>query len=424
MKKIFPKSEYARNSIISVAGVGIASLIPLALAPVLGRIYTPEEVNTMGLFFSVSSMLAVAVNLRYAQAVAVADTDEDARNLVVGSMWLSMLSSVLLYLILLVGVEYIGELAKIPDADFYWLYLVPLSTFLISVCIALTGWLNRKKAFTGMAVNKIVRRGGEGIFQLVLGKLGFSFGYTVGTFLGDVTNFVVHLFQFRRTAGYFQKPDFSKISQTLKRYSNFPKHNLAPALLDTISLYLPYMYVNAYFADDISGQFFQCTQVLGFPIALIAATISQVLLQKLTENKQQSKPVSAIVKKHFLVLGLMALAGILILAFFGELVFVVFLGDQWVLAGQMSSVLVLGYAVKFAITPLSIIFFSHQELRMVSYWQYLRFGLIAAVFLLEGLTIWQFIWINVIIEVILYAIYLIMIFSLANRYDRSLNSTE
>lgn len=123
------------------------------------------------------------------------------------------------------------------------------------------------------------------------------------------------------------------------------------------------------------------------------------------------------------VLAAMALIGILVLFFFGESLFILFLGDQWGYAGQMASLMVFAYAMKFTITPLSVIFFSHQKLKTVSYWQYLRFAVIMGVCAMSGQNIQTFILVNVIAEVILYLIYLYMIVYLAKEYDNKLTKT-
>ncbi|MBL7897655.1 MAG: lipopolysaccharide biosynthesis protein [Crocinitomicaceae bacterium] len=421
MKRLLPKSEYARNSVISILGVGVASAIPILLQPILGRMYTPEEFNTMGLFVTTVSILSVVANLRYAQAVAVADTDEQARNILIGSFWLSAFFSLLLFILLLGFFNQFCFWLDVPVQSAFWLWLVPLSTFFMSASVGLNSWLNRKKYFKGMAYNKSIRRGGEGFLQVLFGKLKIFGGLTWGTFAGDFINMFVHLIQFRKSEGNFRKFNLLSLKSELKKYGHFPKHNLIPALLDTASLYLPFIFVNSFFDDDTSGQFFQCTNVLALPLALISMAISQVLLQKLTENKQKNKPVLSIILRHFWVLAAMAIVGIVTFFFFGEELFILFLGNQWEYAGQMSSLLVFAYAMKFTITPLSVIFFSHQKLKTVSYWQYLRFAVVLAVCSLSGHDIMTFIILNVCTEVILYLIYLYMIVYLANNYDNNLN---
>ncbi|MBK6527864.1 MAG: oligosaccharide flippase family protein [Crocinitomicaceae bacterium] len=79
MKNLLPKSDYAKNSIISILGVGVAALIPLAIRPFLGRMFTPEEFNLLGLYVTVTSILAIAANFRYGYAVVVTSDDEEAK---------------------------------------------------------------------------------------------------------------------------------------------------------------------------------------------------------------------------------------------------------------------------------------------------------------------------------------------------------
>ncbi len=176
---MLPKSEYAKNSIISVLGVAAASVIPFLLQPVLGRLYTPEDARILGLFVTTATVLSVIANFRYAQAVATTSTDDEAKNLLAATLYLSFFFSLLTAVIILIFSSQISTYFDIPAHQQYWLYLIPFSTFFISVCIGFNGWLNRYKKYKSMAVNKSVRRGGEGIVQVVLGKLKVSGGLVV-----------------------------------------------------------------------------------------------------------------------------------------------------------------------------------------------------------------------------------------------------
>jgi len=420
MKKYLPKSEYAKNSIISIVGVALASLIPLLIRPFLGRIFTPEEFNTMGLYITLVSVLAIAANFRYGYAVAIAKSDDDAKNALMASIVLSLLFSILVFVVLLLFGAFILQFLELDNSLSYWFYFVPISVFITSSCIGLNGWLNRKKSYTAMAVNKSVRRGGEGFFQLLFGKIKLTGGLLYGVILGDLLNFITHFFQFKRAEGNFKNVNSTSIKKVLRTYIDFPKYNLIPSLLDTLSLMLPFIIINGYYSKEISGQFYQSRDLLALPLVLVSTALSQVLLQRLSEHRANQKVIMPLLIRHIYFLATLGFLGVLILIPFGEDLFVIFVGDQWGMAGTMAAIMVISYAFKFVVTPLSVIFFSLEKVKISGYWQVAYFLGISSLLLIKTDDIYSFIRYYVIIEVAFYAIYLLLIISLAKKYDKEL----
>lgn len=400
--------------------MAIAAIIPVLIRPVLGRMFTPEEFNMVGLFVTISSILAIAANLRYGYAVAVTRTDREALAVLAGSIFLSLIFSIFVTgVILLFGKSLLFFLEESESGSFLsWLLFVPVSTFAISACIGFNGWLNRQKAFRGMAYNKILRRGSEGAIQLGSGKLSVNGGLILGTLLGDVINLIVHFFQFKKTGGTFKNIKRSEITSTLSTYSDFPKYNLLPALLDTLTLALPFLIINNRYSAELSGQFAQSRDLLSMPLVLISATISQVLLQRLVEQRNRNAAITPIVSKHLVYLGAMGLVGGVILFFFGEPLFLLFVGDQWGPAGQMATWMVIAFVLKFTISPLSVLFFAIERVKIASVWQLFYFTATTVLFLLpDDVGIYEFICWYVVIDAITYLVYLILIYREAKHFD-------
>ena len=420
MKLLIRRSEYVKNSLISVVGVALAAVIPIAIQPFLGRIFTPEQVNNLGLYTAITTVLAIAANFRYGYVVAITRNDEDAKSVLFGSILLSFFFAGMIFILQVLVADPLVSFFQLDPSFATWFCFMPLSVFVISVAIGLNGWLIRKKRFTAMATNKSVRRGGEGVAQLILGKLNFAGGMIYGAIIGDVLNFFVHFFQFRRSGGNFHGVDAVTVKRNIRQYIDFPKYNLVPALLDTLSLYLPYLVVNAYYSKEISGQFYESRLVLMLPLVLIATAISTVLLQKLTEKRDLGQKMTPILLRHIYILSVMGIVGVVVVYPFGEELFLIFLGPQWGMAGNMASLMVISYALRFVVAPLSQIFFALEKVKTVSYWQYGYFIGMGCLFFLPGKSINTFISWYVMIEVLAYLIYLVLILAVAKKYDRSL----
>jgi O-antigen/teichoic acid export membrane protein len=158
------------------------------------------------------------------------------------------------------------------------------------------------------------------------------------------------------------------------------------------------------------------------PLILISAAISQVLMQKISEKKNNGEKVFVIIKNHFFILSFLGLIGFLVVFFLGENLFTLFLGDQWKMAGSMASMMVLAYSIKFVVSPISVVFFSLHKIKIASFWQVAYFLGILSLVLFANNSIESFILYYVIIEVVLYAIYAILIIHETRKYDRSIPS--
>jgi O-antigen/teichoic acid export membrane protein len=82
LNKLKPKSEFSRNVLTLMTGTTIAQAIPIAISPILTRIYTPEDFGVFALYMSVVSIVSVVATGRYELAIMLPKKDEDAINIV------------------------------------------------------------------------------------------------------------------------------------------------------------------------------------------------------------------------------------------------------------------------------------------------------------------------------------------------------
>src|SRR5690554_2918906 len=101
--------EGLRNVVKLVSGTAIAQAIALISAPVLSRLFAPEEYGAVGVFLSFASVVGVVVALRLELAVVVAESEDEATDLV-GTALLVVLGAVILAVIaVLLGSESIAN---------------------------------------------------------------------------------------------------------------------------------------------------------------------------------------------------------------------------------------------------------------------------------------------------------------------------
>jgi len=107
---IKPKAEFTRNVLTLMTGTTIAQAIPIAISPILTRIYTPEDFGILALFMAVSSIFGSIANGRYELAIMLPKKDEDAINIFALGFIINSVLSFLLLLTVLIFHDYLVEL--------------------------------------------------------------------------------------------------------------------------------------------------------------------------------------------------------------------------------------------------------------------------------------------------------------------------
>ena len=123
---------HGKRALTLVSGTSAAQLIPLAIAPILTRLYSPEDYGILAIFGSIVAVLTAVAAGRYTVAVMLPDNDRDAVQVTGLALFLAAVVSALLLLLVPVTLGFLGGLGMIHDLG-NWLYLVPIAVFLGSV---------------------------------------------------------------------------------------------------------------------------------------------------------------------------------------------------------------------------------------------------------------------------------------------------
>ena len=410
-------SEYFKNSAILIIGTGLVQIIPVLLQPILRRIYSDEDFGNFAIYYSIISVLSIAANLRYSNSIVIPKEKREAIALLSGSLMLNVVFSIVLFTLLLLFGKPIFEYFKLSSffIDYFWVF--PLGVFLISFNLTFNFWLTRMKKYQGIVINKGARRISEGIFQYSLSNIWKNGGLIIGSLIGDFINLIVFVFQFKNSEGSFKDIKKTDLKSSMKNQKEFPKYSLFPAFLDVLSVNLPIIFLSLFYSKSILGQFDGSRQLLALPLALISVSLSQVLYQKLVELINDNKPVFPIIKINFLILTGLAIIGTLIITFFGVPLCQLILGEKYLLAGKISEILIYSFAVRFIISPLSIIFVATKKLKISAIWQIIYFISMLTLYLLEGLNVLEFLYYFVLIDIAVYILYGILIYRTAKETD-------
>lgn len=418
---VFLKSELLRNTTILISGTALAQLIPILLQPILRRFFSPEIFGAYSVYLSLIGILIVISSFRYELAIILPRKDTEAAGVFFLALLLNLLFNILLFLVIVFWKTKILRYLNLSETFADYLYLVPLGTFLFSSYQSINYWLIRKKQFFPISLNKFVRRGFEGSAQVVLKFARISHGLIYGDLIGHIANVFSGIYQGSKSGLSLRLFSPGKIKYVLFKYSEYPKFNIIPSFMSACSYLLPAIMINKFYSAENTGYFDLSKLLLSIPLALIASSISNVLLQRVSEKNKSKlsirKDLTSILS--FVVIAVVFEIGIIM--FWAEDLFRIFFGDKWEFSGTISKILVWAFAYNFVVASFSSIFISLNKIKLLSAWQLFYFISILSLFCFNDLSFSSFLKLYVIIEVMCCSIITLFILYVVINYEKMIS---
>jgi O-antigen/teichoic acid export membrane protein len=362
--KLLTKRDFAKNVILLISGTSIAQAVTIALSPVLTRIYSPSDFGVFGIYLGICSILAVFSTARYDLSIIEPKYDKDAKLLVLISVIISGLFSIFLLLIALLFNHQISILLQTPEIGKY-LYIIPLSVFVLSTYNVIMIWLNRKKQYKSMSQNRIINSSSTSAISLGMGLIRFTTGgLIIGYLSGQIIAIVCVIKKILAERFIFKK---KRAFVLMRKYSRYPKYLVPSTLAGEISTNGVTILFNTFFNSTVAGFFTFTNRVLALPISLIGNAIGEVYRQKAAEEYHEFGNCKTLFLKTLFKLFLIALLPFLTLFFFGEPLFNFVFGSQWIIAGKIARYFSFIIFFQFLSTPLSftIVFNNSQNLDLI-----------------------------------------------------------
>ncbi|MBF4410223.1 lipopolysaccharide biosynthesis protein [Vibrio anguillarum] len=402
--------SFSKNVLTLMTGTGIAQAIPIAIIPILTRMFSPEDFGLLALYAACVSILGVVATGRYEIAIMLPKDDEDARLLLQLSMLVALFFSLLISIPISIWNAQIARFLGNEDIA-VWLYLVPVSVLFTGIYQALTYWNNRQKKFINTAVSRVNQSLFQGFAQTSLGFLQVSGGLICGQFVGIVSGSIYLLKKDRNYKSLIRKSKINSIQKQGIKYHKFPTYGVLGALCDAGAVQMPVILLTKFYSNSVTGMFSLTFRVLNMPTSIISSAIAQVLFQKVVEISQtEPEKLNLYIIKMFLLLFFIYLPAVPVLFIWGESLFSIIFGNEWSQAGVYAGYLVIAVAVRFAVSPLSAVLGLEQNIKMGVLWQVLYLCTISVtLYFSSSLSIEEFLIAFVVHEVVLYLIYLFLI---------------
>jgi len=354
--KVPKKGGFVANVLVLMTGTTIAQAIPLAISPILSRIYTPENFGVFALFISITSILSVMATGRYELVIMLPEKDEDAINVLVLSILVAFGVSLLILLIVFVFNSQITKLLGNEEIS-KWLYFVPLFVLLTGMYQSFNYWFTRNKQFKTLSISRVSKSTAGGLTSVPLGFLNFgSAGLITGGLAGQAVATLFLGWQARRDDKNKRKfISKGKIKENAKRYKDFPKYSTINSLLNTASNQIPIFLLTSFFSTTITGFYSFGHRIVTVPMGLLGRSVAQVFYETASKTYNEKGDLYGLVKNVYIKLAKVGIIPFALFFIFAPDLFAIVFGSQWREAGVYTRILTPWLFIAFLNSPITFI---------------------------------------------------------------------
>lgn len=350
-KSLINSSAFRDTSVLTV-GTAVSQCIFFAGLPLLTKVYGPEEFGQFAVILAVINILSVLFSLKYEVEILSPEKDSNASDIMLLCLFLILISSITITGLALIFpwnlLEISGVSSLIDFVKFVGIFAGLTSLFGIS-----QWWLNRFKRYFTMAALRILQSASFVALALYFSNYSLSSNILVWSQVASVSICAfISFFLVRDAASHWK---IKNILKTARNYINTPKFVWPSAMMDVVSQQLPLFLVAFLFSIEMSGQYSFAWRITFIPMTIIGRAIAQIFWKKLSLIKNDHIQAGNLLIKTWLILFIIGFPMLSILLI-GEEVFTFFLGDEWLLAGEIAEVIVPIAFLAFITSPTSATF--------------------------------------------------------------------
>jgi len=324
----------------------------LAAAPILTRLYSPEDFGLLALYVSITAILQVILSMRYEYAINLCENVREAMAVLKLCLIIVLFFAVVSLVFVWLYRDMVAARLGLPElADYLW--ILPISLLLLGSFNVFKFWCVREGEFSliGRARLKQV------IASLVVQIGGFAFG-PISLVGGQVANQIFGVKSLGAKPlrmSEFKSVNLADMRAMLVRYRRFPLYSSWSALISSTSRTLPTFFFVILFGPASAGFYSITNRVLKTPSLVFIGAINSVFLKHAATAHREGN-LRQLTLTTYKNSALMTMPVLLLLAFISPPLFTFVFGEQWAVAGEFARWLTILIFFQFVCVPLSPLF--------------------------------------------------------------------
>lgn len=345
--------DFNKNILRLMTGATIAEAIPVAMSPIITRLYSPEDFGIFALFMAVATVLGSIATGRYEFAIVLPEKDEDAINIAALGFLIAIFISISWLIIILVLNENIAHWLG-NDGLSFWLYFTPIPIFL-SGALNVLRYLNiRMRMYNEIARATVFKAVVGATMQLIFGvfKPG-AFGLLASSVVAQVS-VNGKLLKNVLSRGLISHVSTRRIKAVGLRYIDFPKYSVWGIFLNQLSQNIMIFFIASTYSVAILGCFSLVQRLFGLTTSVLAQPISQIYFKEASDERV-STGAAVVSFVYFLKrLFITVVPASLVLIFLAKPLITIMFGERWIEAGNFAQILIPYFCCRLLSSPVSI----------------------------------------------------------------------
>lgn len=375
-----------------MSGSAGATLIGVAVNPLITRLVTPEEFGQYSLFVTIISIFGSFITLRFSSALIMAHTDADADSLyklsILSVLFISLVTTLTIVIMFMAGSDELlsGWFGATRDT---LIWLVPASLMVLGVHQATGALLLRERRYAESSGVALLEQACGAFCKSVSAYFGGgAVGLASGKIAGESAGVALYYRYLRaRLKNITLHSNARDIASVAKRYRSFPLLQIWSQLLMAISAAYPLLLVASFYNLEASGFFALAFNMTSLPINLVAQAGYKATYAELSEAKRNKSEKAADTAKLTLKLTVpFAFLAAALLFVFGPNLFAFVFGEHWRTSGQIAQIIVILACSRMIAIPFTSVFNVYEKQKIQLALNILRFLSLTAIHLILYIT--------------------------------------
>jgi len=370
INKLKPKSEFTKNVLTLMTGTTIAQAIPIAISPILTRLYSPQDFGLFALYSSILMILSVFATGKYELAITIPKMNIEAKNIVVLSISISIVLSVIVLVFLLLFSNQFAILLKNEQIE-KLLYFLPISILSVGFYQSMNYYTNRESKFKRLAISRVMQSLSVACMNLFFGYVVYlHYGMILGSVLGQLlaTMILVKLV-WNDNKDFLNNISIKRIFYIAKRNIKFPKFLIVSNFINTFSQQLPIFLFGIYYSSAVVGYYMLSQRIIKMPSSILANAVADVFRQKASHQFANNGNCFLLYKQTIKKLFLIAVIPFSILFFIAPELFSFIFGEKWKITGEYVQIMMPMFFFQFISNPLSMLTVITNKQEYDIWWQ-------------------------------------------------------
>lgn len=354
LKKLLPKNKFFRGFVVVASGTAGAQALLVIAAPLLTRLYTPEQFGVLAAYSSIIGILTINAAFRYELAIPLAKNKDEVNAVLKLCLLITIaLSCVLALLGFAGGAELLRTIGG-SDLVTYW-WLIPMGLLGAGIYQTLMQWGVRERAYASIAQTKLIRVLGQLSVQGFVGVVsGGAAGLLIGQFVGvsaGITKLAKQALKVDRKILLVGPVNI--IVTAAKVHRRFPMYMGPAGLLNAGTRFAPQLLIATLYGVPAAGAFYVADRVVGAPITLVGGSLAQVYYGEAAAIYRAGKDVSKLFRSIVIRLFVIGIVPAILLFAYGDNVFPIVFGENWSDGGEVISLLAPLLLARFVVSPVA-----------------------------------------------------------------------